>query len=671
MKHLFTTVVCCLLWQITLQAQQLNFGWVNGLVTAGGSSGKAITVDAMGNNYTVGSALGIVDFNPGFGIDTVNFYGVFITKQDEDENFKWVATFKQIYLQRLEITDIAPDALGNVYVTGSFDSIVDFDPGPGVYTLNAGNSKSSTFIVKLDNGGNFKWAKAFSNLSGWGNVGTSITVDLKENVYVSGWFNQMVDFDPGPATYIITTNNYDTYCSKLDSLGNLLWVKNLAVNGFRGQPTITDQAGNVYITGIYSGTVDFDLGPGIYNLNAIDINSFVLKLDSLGNFLWAKDWGSSNVGPYGIRAEVSAMTLDKIGNIYFIGDFLGAVDFDPGPAYYRLFSKDLSTYSRVILKLNPTGNFVWAKKEDGYAKCEAIKVDGIGNIYIVGKADSTYDFDPGPAIYKLQGNGYSTGFINTLDTNCTYKSAIFIGGMSNYSEAIYDLDVDSYNNLYIVGDFSSTVDFDPGLGISNLTALGYTNAFIAKYGLNLLPLTLIRFSAIVQNNKKVLLQWQTAQEENTSHFIIERSTNGVEYLSIGKVKAAGYSAAQRNYTYIDTSLSSSNVYYYRLKMIDKDGSFTYSKVEKINISRINKLVVYPNPTKNSIRIFSGKSNMGFQSIKVISSLGRTVKELFNVSSLELSESGVEIDLKDLTPGIYFVQVTDSSGHISTQKVIKQ
>jgi hypothetical protein len=88
-----------------------------------------------------------------------------------------------------------------------------------------------------------------------------------------------------------------------------------------------------------------------------------------------------------------------------------------------------------------------------------------------------------------------------------------------------------------------------------------------------LPLTLLNLYVNLSSNKYVILNWQTAQEINTSHFIIERSANGTDFSSIGKVSASGNNSITKDYLYTDTK-PAKGTNYYRLKMVDADGIFT-------------------------------------------------------------------------------------------------
>src|SRR5678816_164169 len=133
---------------------------------------------------------------------------------------------------------------------------------------------------------NFKWAKQMGG-RGADAAGASIAVDADGNVYTTGGFSGTADFDPGPGTYNLTSaGTYDMFISKLDSSGKFIWAKQMGGNSSSAWgPSITlDAAGNIYSTGTFEGTVDFDPGPGVFTLSAIKA-SFVLKLDADGNFI--------------------------------------------------------------------------------------------------------------------------------------------------------------------------------------------------------------------------------------------------------------------------------------------------------------------------------------------------------------------------------------------------
>ena len=128
---------------------------------------------------------------------------------------------------------------------------------------------------------NFEWAKQMGgDCNGYGTgSGLSVKVDLSGNVYTTGEFWGTVDFDPDSGTYNLTSNGaYDAFVQKLDSLGHLVWVKYIGGTDYdEGCSLDIDKNGNVFITGYFRDTVDFDPGSGVYNLTSIGTRTFLLK----------------------------------------------------------------------------------------------------------------------------------------------------------------------------------------------------------------------------------------------------------------------------------------------------------------------------------------------------------------------------------------------------------
>ena len=170
-----------------------------------------------------------------------------------------------------------------------FYGTVDFDPSPNVFNLVGGNNVSSIFITKSDSSGNFLWAKNIGN--SFDSVGQSIAVDNLGNIYITGFFERTVDFDPGTGISNLSTiyTGTDAFILKLDTLGNFMWAKNMGGSGFDfGESISVDNMGNAHVTGVFSGTADFDPDTAVYNISSAgNWDIFVCKLSALGNLLWA------------------------------------------------------------------------------------------------------------------------------------------------------------------------------------------------------------------------------------------------------------------------------------------------------------------------------------------------------------------------------------------------
>ncbi|MEO5946210.1 MAG: MopE-related protein, partial [Chitinophagaceae bacterium] len=311
---------------------------------------------------------------------------------------------------------IAVDAqTGAVYTTGYFIYDVDFDPGPGTNILTA--IGSDVFISKLDNNGNFLWAKQFAG-SDPNENGTSMSIsfDNSGNVYTTGHFSGTYDFDPGAGIYNLT-NISGVFVSKLDISGNFIWAKQWTHHSTYTQACLAvDVNSNIYVTGTFNQTVDFDPGAGMYNLTAGGAQDvFVSKLDASGNFIWAKQMGAPLNDPGANSIISQSIALDAAGNAYTTGYFYGIADFDPGPGIYNLTAPG-NLYAMFISKINASGNFVSAVQIGPRVIGYSLAVDAVANIYITGVFGLTPDFDPGAGTYNLTSAGNDDIFVLKLQT---------------------------------------------------------------------------------------------------------------------------------------------------------------------------------------------------------------------------------------------------------------
>jgi gliding motility-associated-like protein len=370
------------------------------------------------------------------------------------------------------------DNSGNVYLTGYFSETVDFDPGPGVYNLTSTSLSVDGFVCKLDQNGNFVWAKTISGPEA--DLANDIKVDSNGDLYVIGRFMNTVDFDPGAGVFNLTANGFhDLFVLKLDSDGNFIWAK--AAGGTGDEDAIScviDTDDEICITGYYQTTVDFDPGAGVNNHNVLGlVDIFILKLNSLGDLVWVKTIGGTS------NDEGFAIDADNAGNILVGGRFNATVDFDPGAGTSNLVS--VGSYDTFVLLLNDLGDFVWAKRLGStsiYDEASAVCFDDNNNIFVGGQFEQTVDFDPGVGTLSITSNGSRDAFILKLDTNGDLIWAKTIGGVDGDTGS--DLDVDQEGNVFLAMNFQNTVDFDPGSGVFNLSVAGNVDMAIVKLNQN-------------------------------------------------------------------------------------------------------------------------------------------------------------------------------------------
>ncbi|MBT6686253.1 MAG: PKD domain-containing protein [Bacteroidetes bacterium] len=378
-----------------------NFEWAINYGGIGGDEGVSLVVDSVGNIYIAGEFGETLDFDPGPGVCYLvpdYYYAEFILKLDTYGNFIWakmIDSYLGVWGNNSNITSLKIDNNTNVYITGTLQGTVDFDPGPAIYNLTA-DGWSNIFLSKLNSSGEFVWAKKLDGSEE--SMCNSLTIGGENNIYAIGYFSDTTDFDPGPGVYNLVSEVYaDIFIAKYDSLGNFVWAKRIGdIYGENAFSLAADDNENIYYTGFFKGTVDFDPGPGVYNLVSNGSEYiFISKLSSSGNFIWAKSMGS-NYQDIGY-----SLALDSAYNVYTTGEFDETVDFDPGPGVYNLSSNGNDDI--FISKLDSLGNFVWARNIGGNMGDVGrnIVLDKTANIYSSGGFDGTVDFDPGPGIYNL------------------------------------------------------------------------------------------------------------------------------------------------------------------------------------------------------------------------------------------------------------------------------
>lgn len=328
-----------------------DFLWVQQFGGAGFDEGNTITTDPTGNVYVAGRFISSVDFDPSAGLFTLDAAGnssSFIQKLAPNGAFIWAKAF--LGNAANEIFSIALDASNNIYTTGDFSGTIDFNPGMGAFNFTSFGG-SDVFVHKLDAGGNFAWAK---HMGGIGlDEGHSITIDPTGNVYSVGRFNNNVDFDPGMGLLSLVSNgNDDIYIQKLNADGDFIWARGFGGTSFDDARAITTDAnGDVYLVGHFTGTMDVDLGAGVFNLTANGAyDAFVQKIDSTATLLWAKSIG-------GLGNDLGRdLVLDNANNLYFTGYYRDTLDFDPGMDSFFLASA--GDYDAFVEKLSQAGTIL-------------------------------------------------------------------------------------------------------------------------------------------------------------------------------------------------------------------------------------------------------------------------------------------------------------------------
>ncbi len=279
---------------------------------------------------------------------------------------------------------------------------------------------------------------------------------------------------------VITSNGeYDLFVQKTDATGQVIWVKQIGGTGNEyGFDNCVDAAGNIYITGNFQNTVDFDPNGGVFELTADGSNPaiFVLKLDTDGNFVWAKTFSGAGFD-YG-----RAIAVDESGNVIIAGEFQNTVDFDPGAGVTNLTAAGLDDI--FLVKLNADGALIWANKYGGTGRDYAfdLALDSNNDIAVTGSFRATVDFDFGAGIAELTAEDDYDAYVLKTKTDGTFDWVKQFGGTEG--EEGIAIAIDDSNAIYFVGSFSGLTDFDPGADLIEFDAGASFAGYLVKLAAN-------------------------------------------------------------------------------------------------------------------------------------------------------------------------------------------
>jgi hypothetical protein len=486
-----------------------NFVWAKSFNTdAFMMFGGNIALDLNGNIIITGFFMGIQDFDPGPGVYNLTSNGstdAYILKLDPAGGFVWAKNIGG--MSEDAGMDVAVNGQNQIVIVGynGEDPAIDFDPNAGAAYLNSTFNYSS-FILKLDSGGNYIWAKKIDNdpggTQGGFNMPTRVSVDEHQNIIFLGQISlpQMIDCDPGTGVFIIQSTSQwaDGFICKLDSAGNFNWAKHFS----SGESTMmdilaVDLSGSSYIgsyvlASLGGTTLDADPGGGTYNLTTNgQPDVFLIKLDSDGNFAWAKQFGGD--GP-----DYPYDCCYRDGKLYTVGTYMsasagtGSVDFDPGPGTYMI-NNPFGNGHFFMSVIDTAGSFDFAlalgdNTEGLIPRYAGVSVTNEGSPFITGTyknlntsgAAALVDFDPGPAIVNVNYNQEDDIFLVRLNRCILADTTTAISCDS------YDFNGQTYE---LTGAYSYMPPGTPGLcdssHVLNLT-INYTpDTSVTRSGINL------------------------------------------------------------------------------------------------------------------------------------------------------------------------------------------
>lgn len=590
-----------------------TFLWAKSMGGPRGDYSKGIAVDVNGDVYISGNfSKDGADFNPGGSGGAFTSAGgedVFVAKYSSTGTFLWAKSMGGSSSDYSE-GGVAVDANGNVYVTASFSSSANFNPGGsgGVLTAAGGND---AFLAKYSSTGTFLWAK---NMGGSdGDIGVGVAADATGNVYVTGYFKSAAaDFNPGGSGGILTpVGNYDVFVAKYNSTGTYLWAKSMGGADIDyGSGIAVDATGNVYITGYFLSAIDFNIGGiGGAFTSAGGNDAFLAKYDPAGTFFWAKSMGGAQ-SDAGARVAVGAND-----NVYAIGrfDYRGAY-FNPGGGS------------------GPGGNTGWLTgvgNNDAFVvkfsqRCE-------NTVTLTESACDSFIFNG--TTYTASGV-YIDTFISSANCDSIITLNLTIAGQAS-------------NNPVVSGLYCDSITFN---GVT-YTATGiYTQAYTNSGGcdsnityditINTAEASVTRTGATLTANNASAYQWLNCGDNS----IIPGATG------------QSYTATQNgNYAVVITINACT----------DTSDCTLVDNITGINeLATGNTISLYPNPAGSMITIQTQQA-LKQATIRLVNMVGQVLLEQAGVSGTTFT-----IDLSGFAAGIYMLEVSGNGNDIKA-KVVKQ
>jgi len=412
------------------------------------------------------------------------------------------------------------DASGNLYVAGLFTRTADFMPGDEILEVSS-HGEADCFLMKLDPDGNFTWIKS------WGGSYIDrvmgLAVDRSGNSYLAGSFRGTVDFNPadGPDEIeeLSTTAVSEVYLLALNSSGDFRWVRKWGSP--HGEIDTTglalDNSGSVYVTGWYSGTIDFNPGEDEWHQGVDEVtartssDAFVTKMSSSGTWQWVSVWGGDDTnppdipglsgggggggggggasmspgggvgggggggggggaggaGPVASQMTTTCIDIDSGGNVVVAGRFMGGFRFTLTRGLDMSHGWEFSTGGEdaFICKMDPSGTPIWSKSWGGFGHDYAMDIAATssGNIFVTGGIESDADLNPSPEnddIHRVPTSGYC--FLSKFSSTGGYQWGRTFGDALGTSLAI-----DSSGNIVVCGTSRGIVDFDPDPGVAD------------------------------------------------------------------------------------------------------------------------------------------------------------------------------------------------------------
>ena len=339
---------------------------------------------------------------------------------------------------------------------------------------------------------------------------------------------------------------------------------------------------------------------------------------------------------------IAAFALNANGEVYSFGR-----EDTTYPSGSLGLGVDTSVYhykspTKVIFPAGASPVIALSVNNDGY---HTFALTENGDLYGWGRNDygqlgiGTSTYSPTPILLNTAVVDIFAGetFSYILKSNGT----LWATGRSGYSTNYGSIWMNLFTSIQL-----SWTQIQPTISPMNLCS--------AK-GFGVVPIKLISFNCKA-HDKSALITWQSASEENADKYNVEYSSDGNSFKTLTAIKARGTNSS---YSYVHSQVN--GIAFYRLKMIDKDGAYKYSQIRSLKFYNTNQFTIVPNPAKDYINI---NNNTNIKSLEVLSISGEVLKTLKNITNQQ------QINIADLTKGVYFLRAIDKNGNLLHSKMIK-
>jgi len=493
-------------------------------------------------------------------------------------------------------------------------------------------------LIRIDNNGAIRWEKDI-NAGALGSVRPEDMTRTKDGGYV---IVATASATAGNDKTETTKGLDDYWVIKIDSSGKILWDKTIGGSSFDIASSIKESSDGNYI--IAGSSVSEISGDKSDNSFGDEQDYWIVKLDPDGEILWDKTIGGNGYD----LCESIFPTTDG-------GYIVGGYSNSPASGDKTHSSTDSGYW---IVKITADGGFEWDKSLSGAP-------------YM----DEYENFQRLSSIIQLRDGGYIAVGTSTLNSgydkseDSKGSSDIWVVKLATDGEKLWDKTIGGSGNdgaATIIqsrdgGQVISGWSFSLTSGDKTQDTFGENDYWLIKLAAEKpLPVALLSFSA-KEEIQKTFLTWKTASETASEHFEIQHSMNGKLWNVIGTVKSKGESADIVNYQFVHTDPVGGVNNLYRLKMVDKDNTFTYSSIKAVKFKSIIEAVIYPNPASGILKM----KGIEIQDIRAV--------VIFNSSGSIVYRSGPqvrgEIDLKGLSAGIYGVKIWRTDGSEMVKNIV--